>query len=85
MQVMPRMPGLRNMTSIPSLDTVVRPVAKWLAGSALSAMTDVGLARIGVSDQAKAALFVAALVMLMIAFGSVALVRRVRQGNRPDP
>lgn len=73
------------MTSIAAFDTAIKPVAKWLAGSALSAMTDVGLARIGISDQSKAALFVAALVMLMIAFGSVALLRRVRQRKRPDP
>lgn len=73
------------MTGIATLDTTIKPVAKWLAGSALSALTDVGLARIGVSDQAKAELLVAALVMLMIALGGVTLMRRVRLGKQSGP
>jgi len=73
------------MTNIVTLDTTIKPVAKWLAGSALSALTDAGLARIGIGDQAKAGLFVAAFVMLIIALGGVALMRRACQRKRSGP
>jgi hypothetical protein len=73
------------MTDNVTLDTAIKPVAKWLAGSALSALTDAGLARIGIGGQAKVGLFLAAFVMLMIVLGGVALMRKARQRERSGP
>lgn len=71
------------MTGIDPLDAVFRTVARWLASSAVSALADAGLARIGVSEQTKGVLFVMALLILIVAVRGGTLMHRARHGNPP--
>lgn len=68
-------------TGIDPLDAALKTIARWFASSALSALADAGLARIGICDQTKGVLFVVALLILIAAVRGGTLMHRARHAK----